>query len=203
MKNVMEFRATAGELRSDGPMRISGYAAVFDAEYNSGYFVETIRQGAFAPVLKDDVRCLFNHDPNKVLGRTRNNTLSIEEDSKGLRFACDLPDCPTGNEVFAMVRRGDVSGCSFSFTPDKVEWSESGGRREIVTLKGLFDVGPVTYPAYESTSVAARADKSLAEFRSIAFCRKSGNLYGPRPTPAPPNFELERARLRLTLMRYK
>ena len=199
MKNAMEYRATWGELRTDGPMRISGYAAVFAGVYDSGYFVESIRRGAFSPVLKDDVRCLFNHDPNKVLGRTKSGTLAIEEDEKGLKFSCDLPPCQLGEEVRAMVVRGDVSGCSFSFTPDKVEWSENGSRREIVSLKGLFDVGPVTYPAYEDTTVAARADKSLREFRSVAFCRKTGNIYAP--APAPENFELERARLRLKLAR--
>lgn len=150
--------------------QIEGYASVFNEQYDSGWFIETIKPGAFARALreKQDVRCLFNHDPNNLLGRTKANTLSLSEDTKGLQFVCDLnPDTRTGTEVHSMIDRGDLDGCSFSFQVTKQTWREEKEDpndpksrmlqyRDIEDVD-LFDVGPVTYPAYEGTSVGARA----------------------------------------------
>lgn len=148
--------------------RIEGYAAVFNEEYvlyeDDAYrVIETIQPGAFADVLGDDVRCLFNHAPDNVLGRTENGTLRMVQDSRGLRFQ-NVMDTKTtiGANVLQFVKRGDVSGCSFGFVVDACEWDEAQQadgrtvlRRTITKLKRLFDVGPVTYPAYEQTTVSA------------------------------------------------
>ncbi|MGB0039595.1 MAG: HK97 family phage prohead protease, partial [Terriglobales bacterium] len=117
----------------------------------------------FDPVLQDDVRCLFNHDADNILGRTTNGTLTMRQDSRGLRFQNTLDRKTTvGQNVYQFVTRGDVTGCSFGFIVDEAEWSEGAqadGRtvltRTIKKLRKLFDVGPVTYPAYEQTSVYA------------------------------------------------
>jgi HK97 family phage prohead protease len=151
-----------------GPSEIRGYAAVFNEEfvlYEDDVYrvVETIRPGAFTPVLGDDVRCLFNHDADHVLGRTGNSTLRLTQDAKGLRFVNTL-DTKTsmGQNVYRFVTRGDVTGCSFAFIVAENEWSEAtqaDGRtrvqRTITQIAKLLDVGPVTYPAYEQTSVSA------------------------------------------------
>jgi HK97 family phage prohead protease len=148
--------------------KISGYAAVFNEEYvlfeDDAYrVVEIIQPGAFTPVLGDDVRCLFNHAPDNVIGRTGNGTLTMKQDSRGLRFS-NVMDTKTtvGANVLQFVKRGDVTGCSFGFVVEEAEWSEAtqaDGRtvvkRTITKLKQLFDVGPVTYPAYEQTTVSA------------------------------------------------
>lgn len=151
---------------------IGGYGAVFNEEYvlyeSPTYrLVEIIKPGAFTRALKEkqDVRCLFNHDPDNVLGRTTNDTLQLSEDSTGLQFSDDL-DVRTSvaANVKAFIERGDVTGCSFAFRVQSQTWRASTDPetkmetevREIEDVD-LYDVGPVTYPAYEATSVGLRA----------------------------------------------
>lgn len=164
------------EVRATESGQIEGHAAVFNQEYvmwdtPSFRVVEVIKPGAFDKVLadKDDARCLFNHDPNYVLGRVSAGTLKLSADNKGLAFSCELPPTSAGNDVRALIKRGDVTGCSFGFTVEKqnrIEEDDNGKtliRREILQIKELFDAGPVTYPAYEGTDVGARS----VELRSI------------------------------------
>jgi uncharacterized protein len=161
-------QATRDISECNGTQKIEGYAAVFNQEYvlyeDEAYrVVEIIAPGAFADVMNDDVRGLFNHDPNQVIGRTGNGTLRMQQNSVGLRFQ-NVMDTKTtvGANVLQFVKRGDVTGCSFAFVVADAEWSEAtqaDGRtvvqRTIKRLQKLFDVGPVTYPAYEQTSVSA------------------------------------------------
>lgn len=157
-----------GQLRArkDGAAGIEGVGAVYNQQYDSGWMIETIKPGAFTRALKEkqDVRCLFNHDPNNVLGRTKSGTLSISDASDGLHFSCDT-DAATriGADVRAMIDRGDVDGCSISFSVCSQVWREEKDDkgayilyREIEDVD-LYDVGPVTFPAYEQTSVSARS----------------------------------------------
>jgi HK97 family phage prohead protease len=155
---------------------IEGYGAVFGEEYvlwdsPTLRIVETVKQGTFARPIQEvqDVRCLFNHDPDNILGRTANGTMRMREDSKGLFYDTDL-DTRTkiANDVHCFIDRGDVSGCSFSFQVTKQERTEIEDndkliiRREIQDVD-LYDVGPVTFPAYEGTGVKART----VELRSL------------------------------------
>lgn len=162
----------AVELRDgDGaPPALAGYAAVFDSWttlYRSRTFEyrEVIRPGAFRKALAEgqDVRALFNHDPNQVLGRTKAGTLRLAEDARGLSIRIDPPDTQLGRDVVEMVRRGDVSQMSFAFT------ARDGGEKLTITRRGdvevyeaeildvdLYDVAPVTYPAYKDTEVGLR-----------------------------------------------
>jgi hypothetical protein len=111
------------------------------------------------------VRCLFNHNPDNVLGRTKSGTLRIADSSDGLSYECDTdPNTTMGRDVPAMIERGDVDGCSFAFTVAKQAWREEKAAdgdmivyRDIEEIDELFDVGPVTYPAYTGTSVNARS----------------------------------------------
>jgi HK97 family phage prohead protease len=125
--------------------------------------VERIRPGAFDRAIReDDVRGLFNHDPNHVLGRSGPGTLRLSVDSKGLRYEIDPPDTQTGRDVVAMLARGDVSGSSFSFAPTRTTWEEERDAKGNVTYVryleeiAMFDVGPVTFPAYTSASSGVR-----------------------------------------------
>ena len=155
------------EIRADDDGRtLTGYAAVFDSDsVDLGGFIETIAPGAFARALKrSDVVATFNHDPSALLGRVP-DSLRLWEDNRGLGYNVDLlADDPLSTAVAARVRRKDLRGSSFSFAlkPDGSgeEWTtdEKGRvRRRIVEFAELFDVGPVTFPAYESTRVAARS----------------------------------------------
>jgi len=159
------------ETREDGKEeRIVGYAAVFDEVTDLGWFREKITKGAFADaVQQDDVRSLFNHDPNYVLGRTKNGTCKLKEDEKGLRMEVTPPDTQQARDIIALIKRGDVTGQSFSFRVEADEW-EYGENNEpdmrTLTKVRLYDVGPVTFPAYEGTSVNLRSFEAMKEKRS-------------------------------------
>lgn len=156
----------------DGPGNLRGYAAKFKKwSVDLGGFIERIMPGAFTEAIKDaDVRSLKNHDSNLLLGRTTAGTLELEENKTGLQFKNPLPNTTTGRDTAEEVRRGDLSGCSFSFRlaeegGDEWHYDKDGTvRRTIHKIAKLFDVGPVTFPAYTDTSVALR---SLDKFRKV------------------------------------
>src|SRR5262249_28158590 len=132
-----------------------------------GGFREQIAPGAFLEALeKDDVRALFNHDPNFVLGRTASKTCRLSEDQRGLAFECDLPDTQMVRDLaMAPISRGDISQMAFQFSvrPNGQDWAKDDEGRVVRTLKKvrLFDVSPVTYPAYPATDVAVRELRSF------------------------------------------
>jgi len=158
------------ELRvtDDEKPKITGYAAKFGKwSVDLGGFVEKIRAGAFDDALKEaDVRALKNHDPNLILGRTTSGTLRLDTNSVGLRFEVDPPNTSTGKDTVEEIRRKDITGCSFAFTVAEDDWKykeEGPVERTIIRVGELFDVGPVTYPAYPDTTVAARSLDAFKE----------------------------------------
>jgi HK97 family phage prohead protease len=169
----MERRYIPAEMRVDQDGKIEGYAAVFGEWADLGYFKEKIRKGAFKNTIKDaDVRALFNHDANQVLGRNTAGTLELSEDSKGLQFRVNPPATQWANDLQVSMKRGDIDQASFGFEAVKDEWDHNSEpiERELVEVR-LFDVSVVTYPAYPQTSVSAR---SLAD-RFIATVGNTGN----------------------------
>ena len=159
----IEIRAAQSE---DEPTKIIGYAAVFYKSDDKGTeyriaddFVERIAPGAFtSAIASDDVRALFNHDVNMLLGRNTSGTLKLQEDSRGLRYEIDIPDTQLGKDILKLAERGDLSGSSFSFIPIKQSYEDNDGLviRTVEEVQ-LFDVGPVTFPAYEATTAEARS----------------------------------------------
>jgi HK97 family phage prohead protease len=152
-------------IKGDKP-GISGVAAVYSQNYDTGWFIESIKPGAFTRAITEgqDVRCLFNHNVDNLLARTKSNTLRLEDSEAGLKYDADTdPTTTIGRDVPAMIDRGDIDGCSFSFTVRSDVWRDeydANGRyvntyREIEDLD-LYDVGPVTFPAYTATSVGVR-----------------------------------------------
>jgi HK97 family phage prohead protease len=144
---------------------IGGYAAMFNSVTDIGPFREVIRRGAFKRTLAAgaDVRCLFNHNQDKVLGRTASGTLRVWEDQDGLQYECDLPETSAANDLYESIQRGDIDQCSFGFSCDESgdNWlppqgAETKQLRELLNVD-LFDVSAVTYPAYEATSVGTRS----------------------------------------------
>lgn len=158
---------TRGEGDEAKPV-IRGYAAVFDKmSEDLGGFREKISAGAFVDTIKSaDVRALWNHDPNYPLGRNGAGTLRLSEDKKGLLIEIDPPETTYANDLMISMRRGDVSQMSFGFFVKDEEWSKVDGEN-VRTLRkvDLFDVSPVTFPAYPDTSVAVR---SLGEWKKEA-----------------------------------
>lgn len=151
--------------------RLTGYAAVFgERSCDLGGFTEVIRRGAFRDALADsDVRALFNHEPDNLLGREGNGTLRLTTDDRGLRYSVDLDDTDLSQFVRQKVRRGDLTGSSFTFSvPENGDSYESrGGQlvRTVEEVERVGDVGPVTFPAYQGTEVSARAREEARECR--------------------------------------
>lgn len=151
---------TAGlkiEKRADEARIIVGHAAVFDKLSEDMWgFREKIAPGAFTEAIKeDDIRGLWNHDPNYVLGRNKAGTLRLREDGIGLAVEIDPPDVQWARDLMVSIDRGDVTQMSFGFTLVKDEWDHSDRNQPVRTLKKvkLYDVSPVTYPAYPDTDV--------------------------------------------------
>lgn len=159
---MCEVRAIEGEIRAAGG-EISGYGAVFNqaAEILPG-FREVIRPGAFTRAIEEgaDVRALWNHDSNFVLGRRSSGTLAIQEDEHGLKYVVQPPEAQWARDLQVSIGRRDVSGSSFAFVVVTERWTQDAGAgwvlRELLDLD-LIDVSPVTYPAYAGTSVGLRA----------------------------------------------
>lgn len=148
--------------------RVEGYALVFNTlSRDFGGMVEEIDQHALDGVLADsDVKCWMNHDSSRgALARCRGenipqspvgNSLELEIDATGLRYAFDAPNTDLGNELLEGLRRGDISQSSFAFTVKEDKWErlEDGMvKRTILKFDRLFDVSPVYDPAYMDTSV--------------------------------------------------
>lgn len=166
---------------------IRGHAAVFDKlSENLGGFREKIAVGAFDDVLSDDVRALFNHDANIILGRSSAKTLNVSVDPAGLSYEIDPPDTQGARDLIISIKRGDVRESSFAFHVEDDSWDEDeDGRmvRTIKKIKRLLDVSPVTYASYPDATVA---------MRRLDVWKKSVGL------PAP-NYESELRKLNLRL----
>lgn len=154
--SALEFRAGEGD---DAVPVLAGYAAMFgELSEDLGGFREVIAPGAFAKALGGDVRALFNHDGNLILGRTKSKTLRLEEDQRGLRVEILPPDTSAARDLMTSVQRGDVDQMSFGFRTVEDKWEVVDGEniRTLIEVR-LFDVSPVTFPAYPQTEIALRS----------------------------------------------
>lgn len=153
---------TLRDLRAEGgeSPKIVGYVANFNSlSLDLGGFIEQIRPGAFARTIREsDIRALWQHNPEYVLGRTRNNTLVLIEDETGLRVEITPPNTQWARDAVESIARGDVDQASFQFEARREEWNWNVQPpvRTLVDVE-LFDVSPVTFPAYPATSLAVRS----------------------------------------------
>jgi len=184
----VRFYGIEARKKDDTPdkMVIGGLAARFDSYTNMGWYAEVIKPGFFDEMDTTKAAALKNHDSSLVLGRTSNGTLKLSITPDGLEYEVELPDTTTGRDTYEEVKRGDIFQSSFQFTvkeavrrevdraelagvfdDDTLDRLSYGGKIEIRELvKGgvLYDVSPVTFPAYEDTSVAKRSkDEAKAE----------------------------------------
>lgn len=144
---------------------IVGHAAVYDTlSENLGGFQERILPGAFDDVLENDVRAFFNHDPNHLLARSSSGTLRLSTDDKGLKYEFDVPDTTTGRDLLVSMKRGDITQSSFAFTVEDDSWETKEGMnvRTINKVKRLYDVSPVSVPAYPDANDLTVAKRSLS-----------------------------------------
>lgn len=169
----------------DGNRTLSGYAVKWEKKSQVlGMFFkfrEQIKKGAFLESLNnDDQRFLWSHDTAKVLGRTKNNTLRLQEDDVGLRFELDLPKTTLGNDTYESIKRGDVDGVSFGFRVEDDSVEEPDDDLPLRTIKQgkLLEVSAVAFPAYPDSEVSARGfdrmkqyDDELKEYREEQAAR--------------------------------
>lgn len=150
---------------NDEPSMIAGYAAVFNSKTTIGdWFEEIIEPGAFARSLSEngDIRALFNHNWDNVLGRTKSGTLRLEEDERGLKFEIDLPNTSVGRDLAASMERGDINQCSFGFwiTGEEWDYSVEPALRTIKEVE-LYEISVVSIPAYDDTEASLVRSKEI------------------------------------------
>lgn len=191
----IERRFVSAEVRvaedADGQSHIRGYGAVFNEwSLDLGGFREMIEPGAFSKTLQEaDVRSLWNHNPDYILGRNKSGSLHLFEDARGLGYDVVPPDAQWARDLIVSIRRGDVSQASFGFETLRDRWDqdeEGHVTRRLLEVK-LFDVGPVTFAAYPQTSAEARSKAQELQ--------RSDAAPGQGPHPAGADDDQVRARL--------
>lgn len=205
MSNDLERRTVpVSDLRAEGSgksRRIVGHAALFNSlSLDLGGFRERIDPGAFEGAERADVRALFNHDPNHVLGRTKAGTLKLKEDERGLLTEIHPPDTQLARDLATSIARGDVDQMSFGFRTLEDAWEKRDGENiRILKKVELFDVSPVTFPAYPETHVSARALDKARELQrsrpSYDFDQALPELPGKPASAGARSIEDYRARL--------
>lgn len=205
--NEIEIRSLIGDLhiesREEGTVSrtIVGYAAKFESWSAPimGWFREKIARGAFDGCDLSDVIMCFNHNTDSILARTTSGTLRLEVDDVGLRFAFEAPNTTLGSDMLELVRRGDVSKCSFRFGVAQDDWQyadEKNGlpmdERTILRFSRVVDVSLVVFPAYPETEASVRH----LEERKAEYLRE----HAPQPERNDRAVAASRSRERLTDM---
>lgn len=190
VKGQIELRADKGA--NSGKKMIVGRGIVYDVETQIGGsiygFREIIARGAFTKSLTvEDQRSLFNHDPNLILGRRSAETLRLIEDEQGVGYEVDPPNTSYANDLVESLARRDVTGSSFVFTVSKEEWTWPQDGSEDLPLRRvlegeIYELGPVTFPAYETSEASVAARGKVQEFSEARAKRSKA----PAPAAEPP-----------------
>lgn len=165
-EETMEKRSINYEFRAMPESRtIVGTATVFNSAYDMGWYDEEMSADVFTNSDMNDVVALFNHDANMVLARTKSGTLKLKVTGNAMEYEFEAPNTTLGNDLLEMVKRGDVYQSSFAFSVEAEDWQEREGKkpkRIIRSIKKVYDVSPVTYPANPDTMVAKRSYEQIA-----------------------------------------
>lgn len=167
-----EFRFADGEKRT-----LEGYASIFGTPYDLGSFDEVIDHGAFSRAISEgqDVRALIDHDTSKIIGRSKNGTLELTEDKRGLFTRIHLPDTQEAQDLATLVKDGYLDAMSFGFTVTEDRWEKKEGRNtRYISDVDLYDISVVAFPANKNVSLALRSleaaeAESQADNRRLRF----------------------------------
>lgn len=169
-KRFVEMRAVENE---SGKMIVEGYAAIFEKSTTlknswGDTIIETIKRGAFIGADMSDVPLVYNHDRSIVTARTRNNSLQLSVDEKGLKITAELVDTSAGRDMYENVRSGLIDGMSFAFQVAEYgdDWTKDTQNeyyyfRDIKSIKKVWDVSAVLDPAYDGTEISARSKEFI------------------------------------------
>ena len=173
-RRLIEIRAVNNE---DEKMTIEGYAITFDSpathQYGERRFTETIKRGALDNTDMKDVPLRYNHNDNvMIMARTRNKSLRLIKDEKGLLVQADLIDTQSNRDLYKAFQEGLINKMSFAFrvaeNGDKWTFGENETTREVMDIAKLFDVSVVDTPFYDSTSIYTRSFDLLdSELRQL------------------------------------
>ena len=154
----LQFRAEDTE---DGKMEIKGYAAVFNSPETYSY-TEVISDKAFDNADMSDVVLRYNHnDSFMVLARTRNHSLELNVDEKGLFIDAKLQDDITDHRnIFNAIKSGLIDKQSFAFVVDEDEYDYDTDTRTITKIGKVFDVSVVDQPFYNATDVSVARNQN-------------------------------------------
>lgn len=177
-----EMRAEEG---SDGGLVIEGYAAVWDQVYETKWFKETVKRGAFRKTLMErDQVALWCHDNATPLGRKSRGTLELREDEHGLYMRAILdPQIQSHVSAYRHIKRGDVTGMSFGF--DIIKESRDDGQTPVLYVieeARLYEVSPETIPAYDGTEIHARCEMDADRAAEILQARQATTSKPEAPT---------------------
>lgn len=166
-RRLIEMRAVEND---DNKMLIEGYAIMFDKptthQYGSRKFTETIKKGALDKTDMKDVPMRYNHNDNvMIMARTRNKSLKLTVDEKGLKVEADLLDTQSNRDLYKAIKEGLIDKMSFAFNVadggDTWTFGEKETTREVNNIAKLWDVSVVDTPFYDSTSVYTRSFELL------------------------------------------
>jgi HK97 family phage prohead protease len=174
----LEIREGLGE-----PPKIKGYAAIFNVLSQPLPFRERILPGAFRNSLTNDVRALVGHVSSQIIGRKKNKTLELREDTKGLYVEIEPPNTTLGHDTVESIKRGDLDQMSFGFVTISDQWKNENTQivRELIEVD-LLEVSVVAFPAYTQTSVSVRSALTSPALQLIQELEKS---CGPLRTEQP------------------
>lgn len=190
-RRLIEIRAVDNE---ENKMLIEGYAIIYDQpathQYGGRKFTETIKSGALDNTDMKDVPLRYNHNDNvMIMARTRNKSLKLIKDQKGLKVEADLLDTQSNRDLYKGIKEGLIDKMSFAFTVadkgDTWTYGEKETVREINDIARLYDVSVVDTPFYNSTSIYARSfelleseEKRLESLRELELMKLKIKLKG-------------------------
>jgi|DEB0MinimDraft_6_1074348.scaffolds.fasta_scaffold87141_1 hypothetical protein len=166
----IEKRSIVSEMTVEDEKRtIVGYAVKWnELSEQLGFFREKFSKGAFKDSLLDKQQmALWNHNTDVVLGSTRNQTLRLSEDELGLRFEIDLANTTQANDIYELVKRGDINGVSFGFYAELEDWEDrSDTAVRTINRADLIEISPTPFPAYSQSEVNVRSlEERYQEFK--------------------------------------
>ncbi|MEY8559594.1 HK97 family phage prohead protease [Jeotgalicoccus halotolerans] len=165
-------------VEEENKLIVEGYALRFEEttvlwtdEFGNEY-KEVIKRGALDRADLSDVPFKYNHsNETMIMARTRNNTLQLTIDEFGLFIRAELADTTTGNDLYKLIKRGDIDKMSFAFTVLEDTYDRDSRTRSINKIDKLFDVAAVDLPAYDGTSINARSFFELEREKEEALER--------------------------------
>ncbi|TCO69508.1 HK97 family phage prohead protease [Marinisporobacter balticus] len=164
-RQFKEFEIRASDSKGEGgqskELYVEGYAATYNEptvlwEYDGIEYKEQIDDKAFNEADMSDVIFNYNHS-GKVMARTRNKTLELKTDSKGLFIRAKLDGTEEGRKLYEEIKGGYIDRMSFAFTVQESSYDSDNHIRTIRKIKKIYDVSAVDIPAYDTTSISARS----------------------------------------------